>query len=114
MANSEYELYEIIKEIASEVIAAEEPMAIEYGTVTSLDPFTIDMGDFTIEEDFITLTRTVQALIDNEKCCSGCSGCSGTNCRFGKLEVGDSVACLKDAGGDDWLVLDAVEVEDDE
>lgn len=116
--NDIQELVEVIKQIVEGVIEDEEPVQVEYGTVKSLDPFTIDMGEFTIEEDLITLTRTVKVLLDNETCCEGCSGegcsCSGTTCRFGKLSVGDCVACLKEAGGDGWLVLDAAEVEEDE
>ena len=116
MANSYEELYEIIKEIALQVMKDEEPTDIQFGVVTKLDPFTVDLGDFEVstEDDMLTVTRTVQALIDNDSCCSGCDHCSGATCRFGKLGVGDSVVCLRSAGGDDWLVLDAAEVEDDE
>lgn len=110
-----YDLYENLKKVSKGEREAAEPMAIEFGTVKKLNPFTIDMGGYTIEEDFLTLTRTVKALIDNEKCCTGSSACSsGTKCRYGKLKVGDCVVLLKDAGGEDYLVLDAAEVDDDE
>lgn len=114
MADDIYDLFNNLKRISKGEREAAEPMSIDVGTVKKLDPFTVDLGQYTIEEDFLVLTRTVQVLLDNKKCCSGAQGCSGANCRFGKLKVGDAVVLLKDAGGDDWLVLDAVEVDDDE
>lgn len=119
-----YDLYENLKKVSKGEREAAEPIAIEFGTVKKLDPFTIDMGGYTIEEDFLVLTRTVKALIEGESCCKGhtcnyngskvCNGISADKCRFGKLKVGDCVVLLKDAGGEDYLVLDAAEVDDDE
>lgn len=91
------DLYNTIKEIVIGVLESEEPMSIEYGTVKTVDPLVIDMGNFTIEDDMITVTNTVQKMIDKDN-----------------LKKDDCVVCLKDAGGDDWLIIDTVEVEDDD
>lgn len=108
------DLLELIKEIAVNAVRAEEPMEIQYGTVKSLNPFVIDMGEFTLEDDFLILSRTIKGLMKSKGSCHGnCAYGPGTQCRFGELKSGDTVALLKDAGGDDWLVIDAVEVEDD-
>lgn len=108
-----YDLLELVKEVAINAVRSEEPMEIQYGTVKSLDPFTVDMGGYTLEEDFLVLSRTIQGLMERKDSCHGaCAYGPGTQCRFGELKVGDAVALLKDAGGEDWLVLDAVEVED--
>lgn len=90
-----YDLLELVKEVAIKAVKTEEPVEIQYGTVKCLDPFTIDMGGYTLEDDFLILTRTIRGLLDRAA-----------------LHVGDAVVLLKDAGGEDWLVLDAVEVED--
>ena len=106
---------ELVKQVARDAVMAEDPMEIQYGTVKSLNPFVVDMGEFTLEDDFLVLSRTIKGLLKDKKSCHGsCSYGPGTTCRFGELKVGDTVALLKDAGGDDWLVIDAVEVDDDE
>jgi len=119
-----YDLFNILKKLSEGAREAAEPMCIEFGTVKSLDPLTIDMGGYTIEEDFLILTRTVKVLIDAEPCCKGhlcnyngakvCDGIDADKCRFGKLKVGDCVVLLKDEGGEDYLVLDVAEVDDDD
>lgn len=115
MADDIYDLFNNLKRISKGEREEAEPMTIEVGTVKKLDPFTVDMGQYTIEEDFLVLTRTIKGLMKDKKSCHGtCSYGPGTTCRFGQLKVGDAVVLLKDAGGDDWLVLDAVEVDDDE
>ena len=91
------DLYNTIKEIVIGVLESEEPMSIEYGTVKTVDPLVIDMGNFTIEDDMITVTNTIQKMIDKDN-----------------LKKDDCVVCLKDAGGDDRLIIDTVEVEDDD
>lgn len=91
------DLYNTIKEIVIGVLESEEPMTIEYGTIKTVDPLVIDMGSFTIEDDMFTLTNTVRKMVNNRS-----------------LRKDDCVVCLKDAGGDDWLIIDTVEVEDDD
>lgn len=104
------DMLELIKEVAINAVQAEDPMEIQYGTVKKLNPFTVDMGEYTLEDDFLILSRTIKGLLKSATSCCR----NGAECRFGKLEIGDTVALLKDAGGDDWLVLDAVEVDDDD
>lgn len=91
------DLLELIKEVAVNAVKAGEPVSIDHGTVKSVDPLVIDMGLFTIEDDLILITGTIRNLIE-----------------AGALNEGDAVLCLKDAGGDDWTIMDTVEVDDGE
>lgn len=92
-----YELMNTIKRMAVEASEAEEPVGVDYGVVKSVDPFVIDMGDYTIEDELIVLTRTIKNYI-----------------KSGNVKKGDCVACLSEQGGESWLVLDIAEVEDDD
>ena len=114
MLNDTFDLLNVIKGIAVRAVKAEEPAEIQYGNVASLDPFIVDVGEYTLEDDFLTMTRTIKGMLNKEPCCGSCNDGAGTKCRFGSIEEGDVVALLKDAGGDNWLVIDVVEAEEDE
>lgn len=92
-----YDLLNNIKRIALGATEASEPVEVDFGVVVDTDPLTVDLGDFTIEDDLLIMTRTVKSLVDSEG-----------------LEEGDYVLLIKDAGGDAWIAIDAVEVDDDD
>ena len=91
------DLLELIKEVAINAVRSEEPMGMDHGVVKKLDPLVIDLGDYTVEDDFIIITGRIRELIDKDK-----------------LHVGDTVLCIKDQGGDDWTIMDTVEADDDD
>ena len=95
--NSAYEFIELIKTIAIGAVRSEEPTSTEFGEVKTVKPLKIDMGGYTVseKEELFVVTRRIKELIDSDK-----------------LKKGDSVLILKEEGGESWIVLDAVEVDD--
>ena len=54
------DLLELIKETAINAVRAEEPMGMDHGVVKKLSPLVIDLGDYTVEDDFIIVTGRIR------------------------------------------------------
>lgn len=93
-----YEFVDLIKEIAIAAVRSSEPVSTEFAEVKSVKPLKLSMGSYTVseKEGLFVITRRIKDLIDDKK-----------------LKPGDSVLVLKEDGGENWVILDAVEVTDD-
>ncbi len=93
-----YDLVEMIKEIAISAVKAADPMSTEFAEVVSVKPLKLSMGSYTVseKEELFVITRRIKDLIDGKK-----------------LKPGDAVLVLKEDGGENWIILDAVEVSGD-
>lgn len=90
-----YDLVNNLKELAVKATRATEPMSTVFAEVVTPSPLKLDMGSFKVSEsdELLVLTKTIRNLISNDK-----------------LKKGDSVLCLQEEGGEDWIVIDVVEV----
>ena len=93
-----YDFVEMIKEIAISAVKAADPMSTEFAEVVSAKPLKLSMGSYTVseKEELFVITRRIKELIDGKK-----------------LKPGDCVLVLKEDGGENWIILDAVEVTDE-
>lgn len=92
-----YDLVNNIKRLS--VGANKAQITVEFGEVKKVDPLVVDMGQFTIEDDLVAISGYIkwrQGLSQNNDL---------------RLKVGDALILLN-TGGELWVALDTVEVED--
>lgn len=95
-----YDLVNNLKRLSVGANKAENSqLSVEFGEVKKVDPLVIDMGQFTIEDDLIAISGYVKWK----------QGLSQSNDL--RLKVGDAIILLN-TGGELWIALDTVEVED--
>lgn len=120
--DSIYDLLNNLKEIANGTQKASSPMTVDFAVVTKVTPLELDFGEFKVEEDdelFVISNR--MKMLQKGKVKLKVNGITNEyelledeNEVLHKLKEGDPVICLQEAGGEGWVVIDKVEVEDDE
>lgn len=117
-------MIEIIKKAAVEAVKADEPSGIEFGTVTSAEPLTIQLDTKEIlDKGFFILTNNVrryqtkisisegelrEALVGTDYVHSHMFPDELTITVKNELKEGDKVILIKQQGGQQYVILDKI------
>lgn len=138
MADNIHDLFKNLKAMAKNANDAAGPMRVDLAEVKKVKPLELDFGEFTAseeDEELLVVSEHIRILQEGKIKLKGgklklkfdtCSGSSTTR-DFeiqedsevelkdpDKLKKGDCLICLQDNGGESWVVLDRVDVEDEE
>ena len=96
-------LNETIKKLALEAVIESKPVNINYGTVKTINPLSIEMENLKIlPKEFFVLSRNVTNYKENITM----DGVNKTIIINNELKVGEKVILIRLQGGQDYLVLD--------
>ncbi|QGQ93957.1 DUF2577 domain-containing protein [Paenibacillus psychroresistens] len=94
-------LLNLIKQASIGAVEAGNPMNVQFGMVSSMNPLEVNLDQrFTLEEDFLIVPDTLTELIIT-------IGSTEYTIRRG-LELGDKVILLRVQGGQQFIILDRV------
>jgi len=92
-------MLDIIKKASLSAVGSTNPVAVLYGTVTSMNPLEVNVDQrFSLTEDFLVIGESMTEYRLN---------IDGRDVLIRKgLEIGDTVLLLRYQGGQTYLVLD--------
>lgn len=119
--SSATDLLEIIKQICKNATESLELTRIDYAEVKSVSPLKLDFGEYTISEndELLVISDRIKMLakgkikLEIPNCVTGAK--ETKECTFidpKPLKAGDCVACIQEQGGEGWVVIDRVEVDE--
>lgn len=117
-----HDLVNNLKKLSQGANRAEEPMKVDFAEVKKVDPLELDFGEFTAteEDEILIVSEKLKILAKGEFTIETTDCSSGSTVekviKFkdpAKLKKGDAIICIQDAGGENWIALDRVEVDDE-
>lgn len=96
---------ENIKKLALQAVMESKPVNINYGTVKTINPLSIEVENFKIlPKEFFVLNRNVTNYKENITI----DGVSKIITINNALKIGEKVILIRFQGGQDYLVLDSM------
>lgn len=101
IADNIYDLVNTLKKLSKGAVEAddEDSIDVEFGTVKTVNPLVVDMGQYTVEGEMIAVSGYLkwrQGLPVNNDL---------------RLKTGDTLILI-DMGGELWVAIDTVDMED--